>query len=52
MAVKDFITNINEKLENQLHVYSSFVGFSKAFDTTDHCTLLYRLRDVGFRGFI
>jgi len=47
-----FIENIQQALDNKLHVVGIFLDFTKAYDVINHNILLYKLESYGVRGII
>ncbi len=49
-AVTEFVYNVMKSRDNKDYIGSVFLDLSKAFDTINHITLLYKLQHYGVRG--
>ena len=49
-ALNYSVSHIDNSLKDKKHVLGIFIDLSKAFDTIDHNTLLYKLQNYGIRG--
>lgn len=50
MAVIELVENLTSAIENKNYSIGIFIDLKKAFDTTDHKTLLKKLEMYGIRG--
>ena len=50
MAVLDFINDVGKAIDEEMTTAGVFMDLSKAFDTIDHNTLMFKLNHYGFRG--
>jgi hypothetical protein len=51
-ACQIFIENIQQALDNNLHVVGIFLDLTKAYDVINHSILLYKLESYGVRGIM
>ena len=51
-ACHTYIENIQQALDNNLHVVGIFLDLTKAYDVINHNILLYKLESYGVRGII